>query len=169
MKKLLITSCLVFVGMAGPAAAQQASRPILTDNMNSLTMNSRNMNRVPIRVMRDFLKRDQSAKEADWTEVETGFVVKYMDKKNSHCRTVYNQRGVYVYTIKQYGENNLPRDVRDVVKRQYYDYSITLVEEVHQPLKPVAYIVHLEDDHSFKHVQVSDGEMEVTQEYRKTL
>lgn len=169
MKKLLIATCLMFLGAAGPTTAQQASRPMLPDNMNSLHMNSRNINRVPIKVMRDFLKRDQSATNADWMEVETGFVVKYTDKRNNHCRTVYNSRGAYVYTIKQYGENNLSRPVRGIVKSQYYDYTITLVEEIHQPMKPIVYLVHLEDDYGFKHVQISDGEMEVTKEYKKNF
>jgi hypothetical protein len=167
MKKLLIATCLVFVGITGPTAAQQASRSMVTDNMNSLHMNTRNVNRIPIKVKRDFLKRELSVAEGDWMEVETGFVVKYTDKKNNHCRTVYNTRGSYVYTIKQYGEGNLPKDVRGIVKSQYYDYRITLVEEIHQPAKPVVYIVHMEDDYGYKNIQVSDGEMEVMTEYKK--
>ncbi|WP_207511411.1 hypothetical protein [Longitalea luteola] len=169
MKKLLIATCLAFAATAGPTTAQQASRPIVADNMSSLHMNARNINRVPIKVMRDFLKRSPSANDANWMEVETGFVAKYIDKKNNFCRTVYNSRGSYVYTVKQYAERNLPREVRGIVKSQYYDYTITLVEEVHQPLKPLVYIVHLEDATSFKHVQVSEGEMEVTKEYKKTF
>lgn len=169
MKKLLIATSLVFLGITGPAAAQQASRPMVTDNMNSLHMNTRNINRVPIKVMRDFMKRDLSVAEGNWMEVETGFVVKYTDKKNNQCRTVYNSRGAYVYTIRQYGESSLPRDVRGIVKSQYYDYKITLVEEILQSAKPVVYIVHMEDDCSFMNVQVSDGEMEVMSEYKKTL
>ncbi len=54
-----------------------------------------------------------------------------------------------------------------LVKSQYYDYTITLVEEIEVPMKPLVYVVHMEDSATLKNVRVSDREMEVLEEYKK--
>jgi hypothetical protein len=61
----------------------------------------------------------------------------------------------------------MPRDVRAMVKSQYYDYTITLVEEIIEPFKPLVYVVHLEDVETLKNIRVSEREMEVMDEYKK--
>jgi hypothetical protein len=167
MKNVIVTS-IALILLSAAVTAQQASHPVLTDNLQSLHMSNLPINKIHVRAMRDFLKRDKTAANADWMLVETGYVVKYTDKNNSRCRTVYNSRGEYVYTIRQYYENVLPRDVRSIVKSEYYDYTITLVEEIEERMKPLVYIVHLEDSTTLKNVRVSEREMEVVEEYTKT-
>jgi hypothetical protein len=56
-----------------------------------------------------------------------------------------------------------------MIKSQYYDYKITLVEEIVQTLKPLVYVVHMEDATTLKNIRVSDREMEVVEEYKKAL
>src|SRR5688572_10742300 len=118
MKNVIVTS-IALILLSGAVTAQQASRSVLTDNLQSLHMSNLPINKIHVRAMRDFLKRDKTAANADWMLVETGYVVKYTGKNNSRCRTVYNSRGEYVYTIRQYYENVLPRDVRRIVKSEY--------------------------------------------------
>jgi hypothetical protein len=168
MKNVILTSIAVVL-FCGAVAAQQASRPVITDNLQSLHMSSLPINKVHVRAMRDFLKRDKEAANADWMLVETGYVVKYTDKSNRRCRTVYNSRGEFAYTIRQYYENIMPRDVRGMVKSQYYDYAITLVEEIEERMRPLVYVVHLEDATTLKNVRVCEREMEVLEEYNKTF
>ena len=167
MKNLVVTMFIAAILVAGPVAAQQASRPILTDEMQSLHTNTRYINKIHVKAVRDFLKRDKTAANADWMVVENGFVVKYTDKNNSRCRTVYNSRGEFSYTVRQYNESNMLRDVRALVKSQYYDYTITLVEEIEQQSKPLVYIVHLEDATTLKNIRVSERDIEVVEEYKK--
>lgn len=168
MKNVILTSIAALL-LCGAATAQQANRPALTDNLHSLHMSSLPINKVHVKAMRDFLKRGKEAANADWLLVETGYVVKYTGKNNSRCRTVYNSRGAFAYTIRQYYENVMPRDVRGIVKSQYYDYAITLVEEIEARMKPLVYVVHLEDSATFKNVRVCEREMEVVEEYNKTF
>ena len=167
MKNVIVTS-IVFMLISTAVTAQQANRPVVADNLQSLHMSNLPINKIHVRAMRDFIKRDKAAADADWMLVETGYVVKYTGKNNSRCRTVYNCRGDYVYTIRQYYENVMPRDVRSMVKSQYYDYTITLVEEIEERMKPLVYVVHLEDSTTLKNVRVSEREMEVLEEYKKT-
>jgi hypothetical protein len=62
----------------------------------------------------------------------------------------------------------MPRDVRGMVKSEYYDYTITVVEEIEERMKPLVYVVHLEDSTTLKNIRVCERDMEVIEEYKKT-
>jgi hypothetical protein len=169
MKKVIVTTCMVVMLVTGAATAQPVSREMATGTLQSLQMNAaRTITRVHVKAMRDFLKRNKTASNVDWMIVETGYVAKYTDCNNSHCRTVYNNRGQFVYTIRQYHENVMPREIRGIVKSQYYDYTITLVEQIEETHKPLVYVVHLEDAATLMNLRVSEREMEVMEEYVKS-
>jgi len=53
-----------------------------------------------------------------------------------------------------------------MVKSNYYDYSIFLVQEVKVGDK-TAYLVKIEDEKSFKTIRVVDGEMDEYESYKK--
>jgi hypothetical protein len=167
MKNVIVTS-IAIVLFSGAITAQQVNRAPLTDNLQSLHMSSLPINKVHVKAMRDFLKRDKTAANTDWVVIDNGYVVKYTGKNNSRCRTVYNSRGDFLYTIRQYYENVMPRDVRGIVKSQYYDYTITVVDEIEERMKPLVYVVHLEDSTTIMNVRVCDREMELLEEYKKT-
>jgi hypothetical protein len=166
MKNLFLT-CIALALAAAPAAAQQSRRYVITDNMQSMQMNVLPLNKIHVKAMRDFLKRNKAVYNAEWMIIETGFMVKYTDKNNSRCRSVYGSKGQFLYTIKQYYESNMPHDVRGMVKSQYYDYTITLVEEIVESLKPLVYVVHLEDADTIKNIRISEREMDVIEDYKK--
>ena len=166
MKNVIVTRISIVLFSAA-VTAQPDNRQPLTDNLQSLHMSTLPINKVHVRAMRDFLKRDNNAANADWNVVEGGYVVKYTGKNNSRCKTVYNCRGEFVYTIRHYYENVMPRNVRGMIKSEYYDYNITLVDEIEQRMKPLVYIVHLEDSTTLKNVRVSERDMEVIEEYKK--
>ena len=168
MKNVMLTTTIAVTLIAGTATAQQVNRPLATEGIQSLQMNTLNISKVHVRAMRDFLKRDKTASNVDWMIVETGYVAKYTDENNSNCRTVYNNRGDFVYTIRQYYENKMPPDIRHIVKSEYYDYTITLVEQIEETRQPLVYVVHLEDPTTLKNVRICEREMEVMSEYRKT-
>ena len=169
MKNVFVTTIIAGLLAVASAKAQQASRPLVSDDMQSLHTNTRFINKIHVKAVRDFLKRDKEAINPEWMAVETGFVVKYTDRNNSNCRTVYNNRGGFSYTIRQYYENKMPRDLRAIVKSTYYDYTITLVEEIEELSRPVVYVVHLEDSTTLKNIRVSDREIDVLEEYKKAL
>jgi hypothetical protein len=168
MKSLFVIAvCIAAIGVAGKINGQQANRSLIVDNMQSLHMSTGHPNNVHIKAMRDFLKRNKTAGEVKWIIIDKGYVVKYSGENKSRCRTVYNSKGNYLYTVKQYNEDAMPREVRKLLKSQYYDYAISLVEEIHVPAKPVIYLVHVQDETSLKNIRVCEGEMEVIEEYQK--
>jgi hypothetical protein len=168
MKNVIVTTSIAVMLITGSATAQQVSREMATENLQSLQINARSISRIHVKAMRDFLKRDKTATHVDWMIVETGYVAKYRNAGNINCRTVYNSRGEFVYTIRQYYEDKMPPGIRGIVKSQYYDYAITLVEEIEETRKPLVYIVHLQDATTIMNVRVCDREMEVMNEYMKS-
>ena len=91
------------------------------------------------------------------------------DTKNAtsaNVTQVHDKKGKLLYSVKRYNESQLPKDVRSLVRSQYYDYNITGVEEITVPGEEKSiYMVHLQDDTNIKIVKVYDGALEVTGEY----
>jgi len=62
----------------------------------------------------------------------------------------------------------LPTEVRALVKKTYYDYTISHIDEVHHAEQPnTIYLVLIEDDKTLKTIRVCDGEMEEIHELSK--
>ena len=78
----------------------------------------------------------------------------------------YDSRRCRRYIMRVYEENKLPFDIRDMVKREYYDATITLVTEVETDKETVTYI-HLQDKETWKKVRVANGEMKLVENFKK--
>jgi hypothetical protein len=65
--------------------------------------------------------------------------------------------------MREYSEKELPKEVRTLVKRTYYDFSIGWVKEVSQ-LQSVVYVVHIDNAPEWKDLLVRDGEIEISHE-----
>src|SRR5262249_36229714 len=100
-----------------------------------------------------------------WYKLEDGYLAEFSadDIKTS---VLYDNRGWWKYSIRRYNESKLPADVRRIVKSTYFDYTITLIEEINVHEK-VIYLVHIEDSKTLKNLRVCDGEMEIIEEYDK--
>jgi hypothetical protein len=118
-------------------------------------------------VLKDFVLRYDDVSSGRWFPDRKGSTMYFiMDGYND--KAVYDANGRWKYSLIFYGESKLPRDIRAVVKRQYFDFDIKVVEEV-QVLEGKAYFVHLEDKTTFKLVKVtSEGEMETIEDFRKS-
>lgn len=161
---MVITLCLVAC-CTNNLYAQKSNGSTVIHKMQPLQMRAARSNEIHIKAMRDFVKRNNGVENVEWMVADNGYVVKYNDGNNSRCRTAYNSRGNHVYTIRQYNEHQLLREIRGIVKSTYYDYAITLVEQIEVPSKPVVYLVHLQDATTLKKVRICEGEMEVIEEY----
>ena len=118
------------------------------------------------KALKHFSRSIKNAKGEKWFEKRDGYVVYYMkDGYQSHA--VYNIKGNWLYTIGVYSEENLPFSVRDLVKRNYYDFNIFQVLEIKIENK-IIYLVRVEDKTSWKTIRVQDGEMQVIEQYRKS-
>jgi hypothetical protein len=121
---------------------------------------------IPIKAVRSFRNSWQYVDNETWYEIPDGYRARFTEDQVLYLVT-YNRKGKWLSTIRQYDETKLDRTVRGQAKSVYYDYSILLIEEIEQPMKPLTYVIHMEDRTSFKNIRVCDREMEVMTEIIK--
>lgn len=119
-----------------------------------------------VRAIKDFKSRFTKVEAESWTRTDKGIYV-YFINEGFKVRAYYDRKGYWLASLKYCGESQLPHFIRDIVKRTYYDFAITQVEIIQVPEHTV-YLVHLEDQLTFKTVRVNEeGEMDVLNEYIK--
>jgi hypothetical protein len=147
-----------------------ASTPATASSSNA-TLNGSSANTagggtVSLKAIRDFKDRFTNVTDEKWYPSSDGFVV-YFTQDDFRNRVYYDKKGRWQYSLICGSEKKLPRDVRAMVKRNYYDFTITLVQLVEIP-GHMAYLVHIEDATSIKIIRVTDeGDMDVYQEFTK--
>jgi hypothetical protein len=114
---------------------------------------------IPIKAVRSFKTTWQYVDNESWYKVPDGYRARFTQDGVLYLIT-YNKRGNWLNTMRQYDETKLDREVRSEVKSVYYDYSIILVEEIELPMKPLTYIIHMEDKTSFLNIRICNREME---------
>jgi hypothetical protein len=121
---------------------------------------------INVKAIKDFKDRFANAKDEKWYAVQGGLMT-YFSLDGFGNRAFYDKKGHWLSSLKFFGEDKLPTDVRATVKSSYYDFSITVVELIEVPGHFV-YVIHLENAANIKIVRVSEeGEMDVLQEYTK--
>lgn len=173
MKKILfaitVGSILALAATNGAYAQNSVNPEVLEPQKNAVAVEkSMPPNGISSRAVKDFTKSYKNVTGETWDKTSEGFSVKFT---SDGVRTIiyYKGNGTWMGSLKGYNEDQMPADVRKIVKREYYDYSITYVQEAQtgdSEGKPT-YIIHLEDKHHIKLVRVCDGEMDVWKEYKR--
>ena len=101
-----------------------------------------------------------------WYEINKKFLVKFIQNDQEN-RALFTKNGVLVYHISYGTEKHLPSEVRDLIKRNYYDQSITRVLKVNQDKRNI-WVVSLEDAKDYIMARVEDMELEETQRMHKS-
>lgn len=119
------------------------------------------------KAIRDFQIRFQKVDNATWFSDQHGYM-SYFIKNGYGNKVFYDKKGRWQGSLILYAEDQLPVDLRASVKSRYFDFAITLIEEV-QTNYGMVYIVHLEDKSNIKILRLSeDAEMEILQEMTKS-
>ena len=122
---------------------------------------------VNTKAVRNFIKDFKEVIGVQWIETSNGLFAAYFNNDHIQSLVCYNNKGNFECMLRYYKEEKLPREIRGLVKSSYYDFNIYLVTEVHRNDK-IAYVIKMEDKTSWKTVKVVDGEMEVTEDYKKS-
>ncbi len=184
MKQHSVTAsccCLaVLIGafiIANPATAQTKTHLVLNNSklLNATVPSSElkpvvngesgRLNAIHVKAMRDFKKKYPDIEGEQWFLIPNGFMATFAVDSVKN-RILYDSRGDWTYSVLYYSEKKLPKDVRAQVKSTYYDYAITGIDEVQVPGKTI-YIVHLEDQSTWKKLRICDGEMEIIEDFNK--
>jgi len=164
-----ITGCfLPFTATDTPRTFAETDDKIIADmRFEGLSKSSPfYLNEIDTRAVRSFVGTFWNATDANWVSYPGGYVV-YFTKNGIPNRAYYTRSGYLECTIRQYAENDMPADIRHIVKSAFYDYSISLVHEVTTRGK-TSYIIKIEDKNSFKEITIDDAGMEVTHEFIKS-
>lgn len=180
MKKVIFafTAGLMFLlGATGVNAQNSKADENLKDSRYSFTISkvndtpeksNRGLTIINSKAVKDFKKAYKNVSGENWMQTEEGYGVRFAQDGKSVI-VYYDKNGNWSGSLKGYTEDKMPFEVRDMVKRSYYDFSITYVDEVETTKSengPV-YIVHIEDKSTIKFVRVSNGEMTVWKAFEK--
>src|ERR1022692_1396105 len=155
VKTLLAKDTKYLLTLIEPDTPNSGSASVITDKSSAISGKAIN----------DFNKVFKGATAVSWYAIKDGFLAVFTQDNNFN-RAFYNKKGNLNATITYYDGKKLPHDIRAMVKSTYYDYDIPYVEEVHAEGK-VVYIIHLEDEKSWKKLRVSEDGMELIEDFNK--
>ena len=127
------------------------------------------LNSINIRAVRGFMKRHVNVDNESWVVMDDGgFKVNFI-ANGINNNEYYNIHGNWTNSLKTYAEAQLPFKIRDMVKREYYDYTIAHIYEIEniKSSNNPTYAICLEDEHSFVFIRIRDGEMDVWKKIEK--
>lgn len=118
------------------------------------------------RAIKDFKTRFTKVADEQWSRIDKGFAA-FFTSDGFKVRAYYDPKGRWLASLKYCDETQLPHFIRDIVKRTYYDFSITNVIEIQVPEHSV-WMINVEDKDTFKVVRINDeGEMDELHDYVK--
>ncbi|HTS45130.1 MAG TPA: hypothetical protein VMH01_12090 [Puia sp.] len=129
----------------------------LFGSSTTISAGSENLNSINAKAVRDFSKNYKGISDEKWFKVSNGFVSEFKTGDVANM-AAYSLNGKWQFTISYYNENKLDASIRAIAKSMYYDFSITLVEEIHTPEKTL-YVIHMQDENTWKNVWISDEEI----------
>jgi hypothetical protein len=181
MKKYLFAiaaGILPVLAISNTANAQSLNN-VIVDNIRPIKINHSvfpepkstsiaDLSTVNSKALKDFKKSYKKASNETWTKIDDGFTATF-NADASRSVIYYNNKGHWTGSLKSYPENQLDKSVRALVKSTYYDFKINLVEEIetNETAGVPTYIVYMEDKNNVKLIRVSNGEMDVYQEFVK--
>gem|GEM_PF-360407 len=121
---------------------------------------------VKARALTDFQVRFNDASEVKWFSDNNGFT-SYFTKDGYNDRAFYSKNGRWMFSVIYQTEHQLPKDIRAEIKSVYYDWNITVVEEV-QSSQGKGFLVYLEDKSNIRILKVNaDSEIEIMMDLLK--
>ena len=110
------------------------------------------------KVLASFQSSFKDAVSPIWYRLNKDYLVEFIvgDMKN---RALYQKNGAIVYQISYGHENNLPKEVRRLVKSNYIDFNIVQAINVQEDERNI-WVVNLEDNDKFIIVRVEDEALE---------
>ncbi len=164
MKQLLSSIVIVALFATAKNAQGQTKNALAFNDIRAVTASNSstskiNRTSVNLKALKDFGKSFHEVSDEKWFKVPGGVIANFLSN-GIDFRIKYNENGKWLYNLLTYSENNLPSDVRSLIKSRYYDYQIDFCNE-YQLSNSIIYVVKMTDDKTIKTIKIADGEMEV--------
>lgn len=123
------------------------------------------LNDISTKAVADLREKFRDVENERWRKLSHGGYVAAFNKGDISYMVWYTAKGKWQSMVKKYKEELMPFEVRDLVKRTYYDYSILRIDEItiFQGGNKPTYLVHIQFKNNIKIVRVRSGEMDVYQ------
>ena len=135
----------------------------ISDNSNAA-----NVNLVNAKALKNFRKL-YNANNEKWF-LQADCIVACYELDNISHSIYFDKKGNWAGSLKNYQEDKMPKDIRKMIKQEYYDYKILLVQEIStfpSPSTP-AYIVTMQGDKDVKLIRILDDKMDVYKEFKRS-
>jgi hypothetical protein len=167
MKNSFFSVLLVlFIASSSNGQSLSNSYSLSNDHEFDISENGSARTRLGTQAARNFSREFKDVHNESWSKKEDGYRARF-SKDGINYMVDYNQKGKWVNTIRIYNEDEMPARLRKSIKMAYLDFSIVKVIEL-KIGKVISYFVKIEDKYSLKTIQVTDGEMEVVEDYIKS-
>ncbi|HRI21347.1 MAG TPA: hypothetical protein PLA68_10335 [Panacibacter sp.] len=118
------------------------------------------------KALKDFSKSFKNVVNPSWyKDVRGNYIANFLEG-SIDTKAVYDSKGRWLYNLLTYAEDKLPFEIRDLVKRTYYDFDILVCHEYTIEGGPV-YIIKMQDEKNLRTVKIVAGEMIVTEDYKR--
>jgi len=118
------------------------------------------------KAQKNFQKQFKDVSNEKWYTLQDGFKAEFT-KDGHQTSSVYGKRGNWVYTIEYYKADNLDKELIDLVKTEYDKYYISAMEKVECVATDPVYVVHLENQNSYKTLHIHKSDIELVQDFKK--
>lgn len=125
------------------------------------------LNEINIKALTHLRKTFKGADNETWRVHSDGEYVASFMKDDISYIVYYDKKGRWLATVKGYNEDKMSFDLRDLVKRNYYDYSISYVKEVKTYRNDtITFVVSIQYKNLSKVIRIQNGEMDILQELK---
>ena len=119
------------------------------------------------KVANAFEKAFPGAQNLKWYKMDKDYLAKFILKEMDHS-TLYKQNGYMVYDISYGFQRHLPKELEQMVIRNYNNYRIFRAINVRFQGRDV-WVVKLEGMKKYLTVRIEDNEIEEVEEFEKSM
>ncbi len=140
--------------------------------LTTTTYASNKANTIPPKItaqekaIKNFSRQFGSSITPKFYALENGFILQ-SSLSDLHVKSAYNNKGSWIYTISSFNPESYSKKVIEAVKDNYEAYSISGMQKVEQPGNSPVYIVSITNEKTIKMLRISNGEVEMINDYQK--
>lgn len=114
---------------------------------------SKAQGKVPDQVKASFEIKYPGENDPDWKKDKNGNYESHFKKDGKHYRADFSPKGNWIETEQSIDKDDLPKEIRDIIKAQYDDFKIVEIEKVDHHSKGVFYDVEFKRNGEKKDVE----------------
>jgi hypothetical protein len=120
------------------------------------------LNEINIHAYRQFRKMFPQVSDERWVKNSDGYIVSFV-QNSLRSQVHFNPKGAFLYTVRNYGERDMPADLSLAIKKKYPDFRINVITEIMNDERTL-YLVKIENHFSVRTISIVDGKMEIIED-----